>query len=664
MDDWHATYLGLRRLPRDLSGFELEAFFSFTAAERSAITERRGPALRLSLALQVGFLRMSGRLLDAIGVVPPVLWKHLGQQFGVDSPDLASLRAMYRRRRTLFEQQEAARSMVGFGWIGAGDRRVLTRALRQELERVGDRERLLAYLRRRLYEERLVVARERELRAMIAAATRLHEAALARTIRRSVPAPVLSEWEAALLRLHRSGSSVQRWLWAAPAKHSTRQIDEMLSRYELLHSLGVDRHLSGISDVLLRRYARRLGARPPSIGARIQEPARTIEVACFMRYCLLLATDQLLLMVRRQVAELWRQADVGLDPTLSEWGSLYRELMVELAAIVADHTLTALMVRGRLARLLEEHQRRRPRSRAELVRGRLIDGVRPVRALLKGLVGLPWRASAGHPVTEALKALRRLYDRDVRTLPEGFEAQLGRVWQATIEGRDRDRAFKALEVATLLSLRRALRNGTVWVEHSLAFRSRERLFLPEGDWQRSRLMHYRRLGLPRAAARFLDPLVERALNGMAAVARAAAKGELQVDDELHLTPLAADEQDPRVVELREALDQRIGEAQLPEIILAIDASVRFSWIMLGREPRSSEELLMVYAGDPRPWHRALGGRDRTHDPAAVARRASARPCAGRATRGGSPRPARRCLASCNATRSPRPGAARIWLLPT
>ena len=33
-------------------------------------------------------------------------------------------------------------------------------------------------------------------------------------------------------------------------------------------------------------------ARPPSVGARIKEPRRTLEVACFLRYCLLTATDQ------------------------------------------------------------------------------------------------------------------------------------------------------------------------------------------------------------------------------------------------------------------------------------------------------------------------------------------------------------------------------------
>jgi hypothetical protein len=95
---------------------------------------------------------------------------------------------------------------------------------------------------------------------------------------------------------------------------------------------------------------------------------------------------------------------------------------------------------------------------------------------------------------------------------------------------------------------------------------------------------------------FLEPLVERAEIGMAAVAAAAKAGTLRVDDELHLTPLTAEEEDLEVAKLRTALDRRIGEAQLPELILAVDAEVRFSWIMLGREPRSSHELLMVYAG--------------------------------------------------------------------
>jgi hypothetical protein len=130
----------------------------------------------------------------------------------------------------------------------------------------------------------------------------------------------------------------------------------------------------------------------------------------------------------------------------------------------------------------------------------------------------------------------------------------------------------------------------------LSFRGRERLFIPDERWQAEARRHYARLQLPAKASDLLAPLLERVRAGVDAVAKAARAGTLRVDDELHLVPLAADEEDPEVTQLRSRLDQRIGEVQLPEVILAVDAEVRFSWIMLGREPRSGQELLMAYAG--------------------------------------------------------------------
>jgi hypothetical protein len=108
MDSWHATFLGLRHLPREVTAFEVEVFFQFSAEEARIIEERRRPELKLGLALQIGFLRMSGRLLHAVRMVPPLLWRHLGERFGVAAPDLASLRAMYRRAPTLIEHPGAA----------------------------------------------------------------------------------------------------------------------------------------------------------------------------------------------------------------------------------------------------------------------------------------------------------------------------------------------------------------------------------------------------------------------------------------------------------------------------------------------------------------------------------------------------------------------------
>ncbi|MCA3231754.1 MAG: DUF4158 domain-containing protein, partial [Cupriavidus sp.] len=62
MQGWHTTFLGMRGLPRDISDFEMKAFFTFDGAERDAINARRGDSHKLGLALHIGFLHMSGRV--------------------------------------------------------------------------------------------------------------------------------------------------------------------------------------------------------------------------------------------------------------------------------------------------------------------------------------------------------------------------------------------------------------------------------------------------------------------------------------------------------------------------------------------------------------------------------------------------------------------------
>ncbi len=370
----------------------------------------------------------------------------------------------------------------------------------------------------------------------------------------------------------------------------------MLERIAFLTELGIDQHLGGLNDVLVRRYARRMATRPPSISARIKEPARTVEMACFLRYSLLTATDQLILMFQRRVADLWRRCADGVTATV-DWAQQYQQLLQELAELAAQNTVADAELRSHLVDLVAAKRARRPPSRASIIRQHLIDAIAPVRSLLVAVSGLAWKATGEHPVLDALDKLRTQYAAGIKILPaELTAARLGPAWRQAIADTDRERALRALEVATRFALRRALRNGSVWIEYSLSFRGRERLFIPDERWQTEARRHYARLQLPAKASDFLAPLLARVRAGVDAVAAATRAGALRVDDELHLAPLAADEEDPEVVKLRSRLDQRIGEVQLPEVILAVDAEVRFSWIMLGREPRSGQELLMAYAG--------------------------------------------------------------------
>jgi TnpA family transposase len=451
MQGWHTTFLGMRGLPRDISDFEMKAFFTFDGAERDAINARRGDSHKLGLALHIGFLRMSGRLLGAFRVIPVALWRHLGNELGIAAPEVASLRAMYERGRTLFDHQQVACTVLGFQWMSEHQRRSLVRELRDEVARCADRDQLLVRARQWLYKNKLVIVHERAIRTLIAAALAQLEVETGTAIAASVDPATLDRWRASVSELRPDGQTQQSWLWAAPAKHSTRQISEVLERIDLLYTLDVHKHLADIPDLILRRYARRLVSRPPSAGAKIKEPARTVEVACFLRYCLFTTTDQLILMVQRRIADLWRQAAADVPATVN-WAAMYKTLLGELVALSAQGAVPDAELRARLEALTSK------------------------------------------------------------------------------------------------------------------------------------------------AATFLKPLLARVTAGVDAVAAAARSGVLRVDDELHLSPLPAEDEDPEVTKLRAALGHRIGEVQLPEVILAVDAQVRFSWIMLGREPRSTDELLMVYAG--------------------------------------------------------------------
>ena len=596
MQTWHTTYLGLKDLPRELSAFELQAFFTFSRGERTVIDARHGATHKLGLALHMGFLRLSGRSLNAVRIVPVSLWAHLGKELGVRAPELASLKALYGRRSTLFEHQQLAEHTLGFRGMTEHQNRAFVQVLRNEAVRLPDKDQMLVFARRWLYDHKFLIESKRAFTTQITTALDLFETQTGAIITATVPSDLLDKWHRTLAEFRPDGQIQQSWLWEAPAKHSTVQIAQVFERIDLLYSLDVHKHLGNLSDLIVRRYARQLANRSPDVGARIKGPRRTVEVACFLRYCLFTTTDQAILMIQRRVTDLWRMAREEVPDTIN-WAVLYKKLVTDLTGLAAQGELAEGQLRMRVVELADACQQAKPPSRASLERERLFEGIRPVRSLLAEIGKLPWQADEDSPVLAALKQLLQLYADKARELPVEISApRLGRVWSAVIAGEDRDKAMRALEVATLFSLRRAVRNGSVWVDHSLVFRGRARLFFTPERWAAESKRHYARLDLPTKASTFLAPLLTRVRAGVAAVATAAREGSLRVDDELHLTAMPAEDEDPKVIQLRAQLDQRLGEVQLPEVILQVDAQVRFSWIMLGREPRSSDELLMVYAG--------------------------------------------------------------------
>ena len=198
MQGWQTPYLGQREIPRELSQFELQAFFSFSAVEHELIARRRGDSLKLGFALHIGCVRMSGRPLNNVRVVPTVLLAHLSRELSIAAPDLASVRALYARGRTLFDHQQQACECLGFRWMTEHQRRALVRVLRDDVAQCADRERLLTHARQWLYDHKLLMLRDRDIRALAAAALTDLERETAASIRATVPASTLRRWTSAV----------------------------------------------------------------------------------------------------------------------------------------------------------------------------------------------------------------------------------------------------------------------------------------------------------------------------------------------------------------------------------------------------------------------------------------------------------------------------------
>jgi len=388
----------MRGLPRDISDFEMKAFFTFDGAERDAINARRGDSHKLGLALHIGFLRMSGRLLGAFRVIPVALWRHLGNELGIAAPEVASLRAMYERGRTLFDHQQVACTVLGFQWMSEHQRRSLVRELRDEVARCADRDQLLVRARQWLYKNKLVIVHERAIRTLIAAALAQLEVETGTAIAASVDPATLDRWRASVSELRPDGQTQQSWLWAAPAKHSTRQISEVLERIDLLYTLDVHKHLADIPDLISCLQAAL---------SRSQDQRASAHRGGRMLSSVLPVHHHLILMVQRRIADLWRQAAADVPATVN-WAAMYKTLLGELVALSAQGAVPDAELRARLEALITETQKRKPPSRASLVREGLIDGIRPVRSLLVAIAKLPWQATGEHPAIEYLAKLQAL----------------------------------------------------------------------------------------------------------------------------------------------------------------------------------------------------------------------------------------------------------------
>jgi hypothetical protein len=113
----------------------------------------------------------------------------------------------------------------------------------------------------------------------------------------------------------------------------------------------------------------------------------------------------------------------------------------------------------------------------------LAEDSQRVRACLGALKDLDFGGRPGDPGFEQWKSWTDLQRKGVTELKEGVPLpDVGAAWHGLVRDLDPRSGFRAFEACTMMSLRKSLRRGSVWLDHSLSFRERDQMLIPPADW--------------------------------------------------------------------------------------------------------------------------------------------------------------------------------------
>ena len=161
MRAFQSAYVGRHDFPTFLPDFLLRRWFTLNARDRHSIRKTFRSRYWIGAALQLGFVGMTGTTLRSLEYVPTSVLRHLGRQFSRPVPDIATLRTLYRRRKTRSEHQRWAIQQWGLREFDAETERRLTEHIGARTHATLSRGRLEQAAREWLYRAYVAIPRRR-----------------------------------------------------------------------------------------------------------------------------------------------------------------------------------------------------------------------------------------------------------------------------------------------------------------------------------------------------------------------------------------------------------------------------------------------------------------------------------------------------------------------
>lgn len=593
-------YVGLEALPKKLTDTEIETYFQLSPDEVAAIKEfdRR---FWVPIAVQVVAVRATGRFAPRRLTAPRHLLGKLSRQLGVPSPDILSVNSAYKREATKFEHQRWIKNkLLQLKDYSSAVEAELLQALTTAANGLSTRRDIVRAAEHWLFEASFLLPATSTLEDVAKRVARDFEHSALEDIKRVLPK---KDWPNLLKTVYASyeegKESVVEWLKAGPARHGPQTLETALKKERFLRKLGVDKwELPSISLERMEGYALDFFARPPSESRKRLEETQILEAVSFLRCALLDVVEQAADLVIRQSRNIANAASAAAIKKRTATEPILRQAMQRaLDALCDESKPQAERIAIATAALKEHLQDPTSKSFEGQVRISLVDQSPRVRSLMREALTLPLQGDEQSRAMKQVRALQDLYGKNANELPIDFAVPVRLGWRDLVNDSDRKRAFKAFEASAMMELRRSLRGTTISVPTSRTFRAREDMLIPPQDWEKNKSSYLKLLRMDASGRSFVDRVTAQLNAGLAALQEGLAKGAFRISaaGDIELPKEDGVGVEPEALATRSRLFEAIGNVQLPDMLVEMDAATGFSRTLLGRVAKDESELVTAYA---------------------------------------------------------------------
>lgn len=584
----YARYTGVPS-PHDLS-----RYFHLDDADHVLIARKRGTHNRLGFAVQLGTVRYLGTFLEDPLAVPAPVLHTLAKQLRIETVDGVHAYSTGEQR-----WDHATEIRSHYGYVEVTERAIgfrLTRWLYALCWTGTDRpsvlfERATAWL----VTHKVLLPGATTLERYVARLRARVEERLWRLLSRGINGEQQTRLESLLIVPMGSRNSALDRLRTGPVTVSSPALVQALQRLRVVRELGIQLPATArIPATRVAALARFAGAAKASAILRLPNPRRLATLVAFVHCLEASAQDDALEVLEALLRDLFNNAiKADRKARLRSLKDLDQAAAVLASAcqIVLDDALDDTELRGRLfARIPRTSLTQAIENVNALIRPadnvyyqELDAKYKTVRRFLPALVKhIHFGANAaGEPVVAAFDWLRANLGRKKPTDDAPREI-VGKAWQRHVLHEDGGVDAHAYTFCVLDELQSALRRRDVFVAPSWRYADPRAGLLDGAEWESTRPIICRTLGLSASPAPTLNALAEELDRTYRAVAArlpdnpAVRFDTINDKPELVLSPLDKMEEPASLVALREKVVALLPRVDLPELILEIATRTGFT----------------------------------------------------------------------------------------